>query len=144
MKKKYRQSEPKPPRVGVREIDEQHKRLNNLIASISNMCGCQEKIKNIEFAMLVKQTLYYVNYHVKYEVGLMEETAYPAIEEHLKFHKIFFMNFLDHIRAFESQRQFSPEKLPPFLLDWLNTHYLMDRDISQHIKSSKRQLFFMK
>ena len=123
-------------RVGIPEIDAQHRRLYNLIATLNEMCRHYDSAEHIYYSMAVKHTLYYTNYHIKFKENFMLECAYPAMEEHKRFHKIFFQNFLDQIRAFESRSHFSPEKLPIFLNDWLETHLIMDRDIGLYISNN--------
>ena len=125
--------------IGISDIDAQHRRLNNLIGSLSGMCLNQEKITDIDFAIMVKQTLYFINFHIKYEEKLMEETVYPNLEEHKKFHNVFFMNFLKHITAFESRNQFNPENLPGFLYEWLDSHFLMDKNLGLHIRNNRKK-----
>ena len=122
--------------VGVPEIDEQHGRLVNLIGSLSGMCRKRERVPDINFAMMIKQNMYFINFHINYEEKLMEETVYPGLEEHKNFHGNFFKDFLKHIRAFESRDRFVPENLPGFLNEWLALHLLMDRDMGLHIKKS--------
>ena len=122
--------------VGVPEIDEQHGQLVSLIGSLSGMCRKREKVPDINFAMMIKQNMYFINFHINYEEKLMEETVYPGLEEHKNFHKIFFKDFLKQIRAFESRDRFVPENLPGFLNEWLDSHFLMDVDMGRHIKKS--------
>ena len=122
--------------IGVPEIDAQHGRLVNLIGNLSGMCNKRNKIPDINFAMMIKQNMYFINFHINYEEKLMEETVYPGLEEHKNFHKIFFKDFLGQIRAFESRSSFNPEHLPGFLYEWLNSHFVMDVDMGLYIKNS--------
>ena len=132
-------SKTKNPSIGVSDIDAQHRRLNNLIGSLSGMCFDREKTTGLDFSIMVKQTLYFVNFHIKYEEKLMEETVYPNLEEHKKFHKVFFMNFLKYITAFESRNQFNPENLSVFLYEWLNSHFMMDKNLGRHIRNNRKK-----
>ena len=122
--------------VGVPEIDAQHEHLVNLSGCLSVMCYRRRRTSDFHFAMTIKNTLYFVNFHINYEEKLMLETAYPGLEEHKNFHKVFFMDFLKQIRAFESRANFIPEKLPDFLYDWLDPHFIMDMDMGLHVKKS--------
>ena len=159
MKKNILETLTKNRSVGIPQIDAQHRRLNNLIGGLSEMCRNRVKVpeipgevyrthnsqnrsspQDIDFAIMVKQTLYYVNYHIKFKEKLMEETLYPALEEHKKFHDVFFANFLKHIRAFESREQFNPENLSVFLYDWFDSHFFMDMDMGLHIKKSRKNI----
>ena len=122
--------------VGVPEIDAQHEHLINLINKLSKMCLERDEVSDIAFAMMIKQTLYFIQFHMNCEKELMEETAYPELEVHNQFHHVFFMNFLKQIRAFESRDCFAPEKLPDFLYEWLNSHLIMDTDMGLHLRKS--------
>ena len=127
--------------VGIPDIDTQHRQLINLGCNLSQMCRKRERLSEIEFAMLVKQTLYFVNYHIKYEGKLMEETAYPGMDAHKEFHNVFFLNFLKQIRAFEARDSFVPENLSGILYEWMNSHFLMDADLGQHINKGRKRNF---
>ena len=121
--------------VGIPEIDAQHGRLVNLISNLSGMCSRWNKIPDINFAMMIKQNMYFINFHINYEEKLMEETVYPGLDEHKNFDKVFFKDFLRQIRAFEARDHFIPEELPAFLYDWLNSHLTMDVDMGLHLRS---------
>ena len=123
--------------VGVPEIDAQHGHLISLIGCLSGMCRKRVKIPDLDFAIMIKQNLYFINYHIKYEEKLIEETAYPELENFKNFHNTFFMNLIKQIRAYESRNCFIPEKLPRLLYEWLDSHLLMDLDISFHLKNQK-------
>ena len=143
MKKNILKTLMKVSSVGIPELDAQHRELVRLIGGLSIMCYNQGKTMDIdikkryEFAKMVKQTLYNINYHIKYKEQLMEETGYPGLEEHKKFHGAFFMKFLEQVRAFESRNYFAPEKLPGFLYEWIDSHFFMDIDMSLHVKKAR-------
>ena len=122
--------------VGVPELDAQHDHLINLINKLNKMCLGREEVSDIAYAMMIKQTLYFIQFHNNCEKELMEETNYPGLDVHNKFHHVFFMNFLKKIRAFESRECVSLEKLPDFLYEWLNSHLIMDMDFGLHVRKS--------
>ena len=122
--------------VGVPEIDAQHGRLVNLVGNLIGMCSKRKKISDIDFAMMIKQNMYFINFHINYEEKLMEETVYPGLDEHKNFDKVFFKDFLKQIRAFESRDNFKPEDLPDFLYEWLNSHFIMGVDMGQYLKKT--------
>ena len=127
--------------VGVTDIDAQHRRLLNLGCGLGQMCRKRESLLGIDFAMLVKQTLYSVNSHIKYEEKLMEETAFPGLEAYRNFHGMFFMDFLKQIRAFEARDYFIPENLSGLLYEWMDSHFIMDVDLGRHINKSRKKIF---
>jgi hemerythrin-like metal-binding protein len=99
------------------------------------MCQNLGKQIDLRFETTIKQTMYSLNFHFRYEEELMLNTAFPGFEEHKQVHNAFFKRFLDEVRLYESGRSFIPERFVSFLQDWRNSHYVIDREMGQHLRT---------
>ena len=117
--------------VGVEIIDEQHKKLidliNNLITSIKNF----SQIDDIEF--LINEAINYAEYHFKIEEDLYESINIDLelINNHRKMHNGFKEKVLEYKNIFIKNQDVEFEKkvdisdeLFKFLISWLKEHII--------------------
>ena len=124
--------------VNVHTVDVQHRRLNGLNNSLCELCKSPEKQPDLRLASAIKQTMYFFNFHFKYEEELMRNTAFPDFEKHRQTHNKFFKNFLDQVRFYESGERFIPEQFIGFLNDWKSSHYAVDMEMGMFLKEKAR------
>ncbi len=108
--------------VGVRKIDEQHKKLFDLINQLGNAM-ITGKGRDI-ISKLLKELKDYTVYHFTDEEKLMEDNGYPELLSHKDIHK----NFVNKIKDFEKKNEEGNLSLSVdlfnFLKDWLKGHIL--------------------
>ena len=111
--------------VGVKEIDNQHKKLVDLINQLHEAMKAGQGSK--EAPVILKGLVDYTNFHFKYEEKLMKDNAYPGLLNQEKQHK----NFVDKINGFQTDMATSKltigVKINEFLKDWLINH-ISDED----------------
>ncbi len=110
--------------VGVREVDEQHKRLfailNRLHASVV------EGKEQGELYAIMDELIEYTVYHFDTEERLYRENDYPGYADHKAIHDDLTATVVDlQLKLHDGSATLSFE-----LLDFLN-HWLMDHTISQ-------------
>jgi hemerythrin-like metal-binding protein len=109
--------------VGIREIDEQHKKLIALINKLNdaNDRGDGSDILSYVFFELVN----YAFYHFFTEERLMDEYSYPLAVAHRSEHVDFTSQVVNFFEDFQSGRTDLTPDVLNFLNDWLNNHILM-------------------
>ena len=108
--------------VGITDIDEQHKKLIELI-NISHdamMCGKEDNVMESVLSNLAEYTVY----HFTFEEDLMAETGYPQLEQHKIEHEKL-KSKLSEIKAENSMSLISSNmRVMAFLQDWLIAHIM--------------------
>ena len=103
--------------TGVREIDDQHKRLVGYVNQL-HYAGAQE---SAELSRILESVIDYTLYHFAFEEAVMEASGYPLLDAHKRVHE----DFADEIRALK--RNFvagtlSAAALKETLARWLFDH----------------------
>ncbi len=108
--------------VGVNDIDEQHKRLIDLINDLAKAMS-EGKGRDL-IGNIIKELEDYTVYHFDFEEKFMEKNGYSDLESHKKIHQ----NFVDKIKEFEIKNNEGSLLLSidifNFLRDWLKEHIL--------------------
>ncbi|PLX49904.1 MAG: hemerythrin [Desulfobulbaceae bacterium] len=108
--------------VGIREIDDQHKKLvamiNELHQALANGKG-RDVLGNI-----LQQLIDYTGYHFSSEERLMEKYDYPDYVDHKQIHARLTDKVLELQKEFESSDVKRSIEVARFLQDWLNKHIL--------------------
>lgn len=115
--------------IGIRILDEQHKRLLDLINEVYFISENQGTAEDL--AEMVSQVESYMRTHFIVEEEFMRLFHYPGYDHHRRAH-VEFGALLDNLRAHASQ----PDQLSDFLTNWLTTHVLMsDQDMGRFLTS---------
>jgi len=120
--------------VQVGTIDEQHKKLFNIINQLHEALGAgkgQATVKTI-----LKELVDYTVTHFRAEEALLEKQAYPNLAVHRLEHK----NLVDKIKKFQSEYETGQlgmaVQVMNFLQDWLKSHILKtDKQYSPFLNS---------
>lgn len=104
--------------VGIDKIDEQHKKLFNLINRLNSCIGQKESDECAE--RILNEIVDYTNYHFDYEEKFLEENNYNEVIGHKIIHK----KFIARLKSCGNQKQIDILRLYYLLLDWLKVHIL--------------------
>ena len=119
--------------TGIDEIDEQHKRLVELLNTLYT--SFIEKNTDLTLVDILKELTDYAEYHFTYEEALFAKSGYPREEDHIQEHQELF----NEIEAFkiELERGHSiTYKLMTFLRKWVSGHLLgIDKDYIPYIQN---------
>lgn len=108
--------------VNIREIDNQHKRLVELINELDDAFDSDEKFEVVRDVL--KRLRDYIKEHFSYEEGLLVKYGYENIKEHMDQH----MKFIVKIRELSVEACNGGngvfQELLDFLMEWLINHIL--------------------
>ena len=109
--------------VGVTKLDDDHKRLIDLINRIDE---AEKSGKSVQWAL--EELRNYAQYHFKAEEERMKAAGYPEIEEHMREHRA----FVEWLTTVERTYNLAPdahfhiaETVNEYLRDWLTHHILL-------------------
>ena len=109
--------------VGVKEIDEQHKKWISIINDLHDSLISGQGFDEITGKSL-KAMADYAAYHFAFEEDHMKSIGYPDLEEHRKIHR----NFMERIHQYqqddESGKIVLNTEIMKVLMDWLTNHIL--------------------
>ena len=106
--------------VGIDSIDEQHRKLinliNQLITAVDYSTG--EEFEREALAELVE----YTKTHFIYEEGLMEDNGYPDFEAHRAQHRLMIAEVDVVLTEYEKDHDLAMRHASDYLKDWLINH----------------------
>ena len=106
--------------VGIDSIDQQHRRLVNLINQLHTAVtySTGEEFEREALDELVD----YTKTHFTYEEGLMEQNGYPDFEPHKAQHKEMIQQVGDVLAEYEKDQDTAMNNALSYLSDWLINH----------------------
>ena len=121
--------------IGIKEIDDEHKKLMNLINKL------QLAIRYHQDESFEKEALdelvEYTRSHFKREEEIMVTYGYPDYLEHKKLHDEMAAKVQEHVENFERDGHSALLKIVPFIRDWLTTHiYGVDQSYAQLLREN--------
>jgi hemerythrin len=108
--------------VKVPEIDEQHKKLIDLINQLADAMSVG-KGRDVLKAVLA-ELVDYTEYHFRTEEGLLREHGYPGQDRHFQAHEQLTARAAELRALFEGGEARLSIDVMLFLSDWLNRHIL--------------------
>ncbi len=108
--------------VGIREIDDQHKKLISLINELYEAMRRGEG--KAALGQVLGQMLDYTVYHFNSEERLFREYGYPDHEEHKQMHDYLSDNVRQLKAEYEAGSPAITRDAMLFLSNWLNVHIL--------------------
>ncbi len=106
--------------VGIDSIDQQHKKLLNLINQLQTAVDYStgEQFEREALDELVD----YTKTHFTYEEGLMRDNDYPDFEAHKLQHEKMFNTVREVLSEYEKDHETAMSNAAEFLKDWLINH----------------------
>lgn len=105
-------------KVNIAQVDREHRNLFGLVKALN--------LQSVE--QTVEDLLDYVVIHFSNEQALMENSGYPAFEQHLKLHEEFGSHVADFLGNGEPWTEERVQELRRFLNKWLIGH-IMTHDL---------------
>lgn len=119
--------------VGVKIIDDQHKKLVKLINKIINESNEPDSAKLV--ADTLEEMLSYALTHFKTEENMLMKKGYPHLTEHKKQHMEFIKKVSDLSMNLDLSNKEIKNEILGYLKDWLIYHILEeDIDIINFLK----------
>lgn len=115
--------------VGIQSIDEQHKRLFNLLNALHD---AMKQGKGTSAAQgVLSELVDYTRTHFAAEETMMQKFAYPGLEQHRMVHRELTARVTAFQEEYRSGRAALSVSLMDFLQSWLTHHiYGMDKGYS--------------
>ena len=106
--------------VGIDSIDQQHRKLVNLINQLMTAVDYStgEEFEREALAELVD----YTKTHFSYEEGLMEDNGYPDFEAHREQHRAMIAEVEKVLAEYEKDQDMAMRHACDYLKDWLVNH----------------------
>lgn len=118
--------------VGVPEIDEQHRKLIDMISGFYGAIGSGEQAR-AALGQLLGSLLDYTRYHFSTEERLMT-ASYPAARSHQEEHDGFVAKVNDMSERFHGGRLVLSIEATSFIRDWLIDHIMKaDKELAAHL-----------
>jgi len=119
--------------VGVKLIDEQHKRLIELITIVERTQ--RDEANHAELGRVLKTLVEYVVEHFANEEQIMEKISYPDLSRHRVLHADLVEDVKKILLGLKQGKQIGCEELKTFLESWLGDHILAeDKKIGEYIQ----------
>lgn len=106
--------------VGLNHIDDQHKRLVEVLNKVYESFIDQTIGKKLD--EIINELIDYTKYHFKTEEELFEKSEYPDAEEHIKEHRGFVEKIEDFKAKLDEGKTSLTFQLMNFLRNWLLNH----------------------
>lgn len=120
--------------IGVCQIDQQHKRLFELINDLFLGIKAQDSATAVELAL--SSLVEYTQEHFATEEGLMDKHSYPGAKAHINEHSQMLGTIDAHIVKMQSGEPVSGMSLLTQLVEWLHSHMgATDADLGNFLKS---------
>ncbi len=110
--------------VGNRELDEQHKRIIEIINQMSSELAKNHADEHQIFITIIDQLLDYTQYHFTTEELLMRESAFTGLSSHIKVHTSLVENLLLKKERIVKKEFITAMEMVVFLEEWLIDHIL--------------------
>ncbi len=125
--------------VGVRVLDEQHKKLVRMINSLIESHNVSVDNLSVD-SEVVSDTLsemtQYMNYHFMTEEKHMLDSDYPEYSTHKQQHDEFMEKTIQFCEDTIARKENIPAEVLSFLMDWLTNHILKsDMKFKPHLNS---------
>lgn len=122
--------------VGVKIIDDQHKRLLDLVNDMFNHCIGNEAAEQEYFRSVIDSAVDYVRVHFATEEKIMRATKFSGFQEHKAKHDSFVLKVLDESSNFSEGHPFNLISFTRFLRDWILTHIAVsDKGYFEYFKT---------
>lgn len=124
-------------KLGIEEIDRQHKNLFDIGARVYDLAVLKDSYDHYdEIISVLNELLDYTRYHFTYEEELIKKHGYDGLEEQQKGHEF----YVEKIKSIASKDIDSDQyktiiELVDFLSEWISSHILlMDRKYAMYFK----------
>ena len=122
--------------IGIAEIDDQHRKLVDIINELSDAMMVQKGYKAIPH--ILEQLIDYIQFHFTTEEEIMRNAKYPALDEHSREHLVMTKKVLDFKRDHSKGHDVYSGDVLNFLCDWWKEHIIVsDKQLRAHIKGQK-------
>lgn len=110
--------------LGVYEIDNQHKKLVEVINNFKNSIPDSTTDSRAEMGNVLAYLMNYTKFHFEAEEQIMEKINYPDLVNHRIKHKNLISKIMAVLIKIKNKESYTPIEFYYFLMSWLNDHIL--------------------
>ena len=120
---------------GIKIIDDQHKRLVDLVNQMFNHVTGNAVQERDYFNRVVHELLEYVKTHFATEERILLGTKFSGYDSHKKAHENFVRDIIKNVRDYEAGKHLTLSTFTRFLRDWIFSHIAMvDKQYLEYFK----------
>lgn len=112
--------------TGHSVIDEQHKKLVEIINNLYFATIDVHMDTNKAFADAIRNAIDYTKYHFQEESKIMELINYSDMENHKNMHRGFIIEIVRQFKNYEDGAPFASSQFIRYLRDWLLEHIVFE------------------
>jgi len=121
---------------GITLIDEQHRKLVELVNEMFNHISGNEIQEHDYFNSVIMEAVNYAKLHFATEEKLMLVINYEGLAWHEKEHEGFFRAVIDNIYNYNAENRLTLSAFAEFLKDWLLSHITnVDKQYFEYFKN---------
>jgi len=127
--------------VGIKVIDEQHKKLIALTNKLFDSCmsGHERTKASSKFIAVVHEVVDYVGYHFSTEEKIMGRIKYPDYKIHKKEHANFAKDVLIKVDEFNAGKVNTSLSFVYYLRDWVLQHIAVnDKKLGKYLQEMRQ------
>ena len=110
--------------VGVSSIDNQHKKLCNLVNQLHEAMGAGKGSEAV--GKIIIELVTYTQEHFAFEEKFMQSINYPELSKHKILHQNMTQKALELKQSVENNKRINVIQVCSFLKDWLQSHILKE------------------
>jgi len=118
--------------IGVPLIDDQHKKLVDLINDIDD--ASRRFVDPAEVSAYIQRFFEYMMNHIQEEESLMDQSTYKEYYAHVQQHIEFSRKTMEFYKQFIDEHKIDIHELLDYLISWFINHTtVMDRTLAKHL-----------
>jgi len=120
---------------GIKIIDDQHKRLVDLVNEMFNHITGNDVQEYDYFNRVVHKLVDYIKTHFATEERILLGTKFSGYADHKKAHENFVRDVIKNVRDYEAGKRLTLSAFTRFLRDWILSHIaLADKQYLEYFK----------
>ena len=121
--------------LGIKQIDDQHKRLLGFVNDLYNHALDDETDKREFFKAIIGQVVDYIKKHFAIEEKVMLATQFPGYYIHKMAHEEFVLTVVKTVKDFEAGKRLVLTNFSNYLRNWILSHIaIVDVKYCDYIK----------
>jgi hemerythrin-like metal-binding protein len=108
--------------LGIEIIDEQHKKLVDIISNFYNAFATSQEHEKI--GTVINELVNYTIFHFIAEEEMFKNSSYPDVENHIKKHVEFTENLKNYQKEVSNGNLTTSYDMVTYLRDWLIQHIM--------------------
>ncbi len=110
--------------IGVPQVDEQHKKLLDIISHIEKSIAQGTAVK--EMGPILKELVDYSNFHFQTEEAFMKSVGHKRLAQQVNMHELFRNKLVGYLMRLKRNESVSAYEILYFLKSWVTDHIMVE------------------